>query len=228
MKLYAVKYAESTYPENRLFSGGNPDVCQPLYFTIFLIDVGDKRILIDAGCDSMPGWDMRYFDSPAIVMSRDGFPRESVTDIIITHHHHDHIHGIKHFPNAKIFIQEDEYELGKGHIREDRNVVKFKDEIEVVPGVTVKKIGGHSVGSCIVEICGFGDRITVISGDEIYHRKSLTDYIAVGNTRNPENSTYFVKEYSKDKYDVLIMHSADILCGRNGVVLIREGKEDAE
>ena len=63
--------------------------------------------------------------------------------------------------------------------------------------------------------------------NEIYHKKSLTDYIAVGNSRNPENSTYFVKEYSKDKYDVLIMHSADILHGRNGVVLIRDNETEA-
>ena len=211
MKIYAVKYAESAYGDARIFRGGQ-GFRHPLSFKIYLIIEGDRQILVDAGCNSMCGWDMRHFLPPQIVMARDGLCPDRVTDIIVTHAHHDHIQGVSFFKNARIYIQEDEYNLGKRYIPEGREVVTFKDECEIIPGVTAKKMATHSAGSSIVVI----DRKTkplVISGDEVYYRDVLM---------SKEKQTVFTSEYSKPIYDVHIMHEQDGLPGANGIWEITE------
>ena len=211
MKIYAVKYAESRDGDARIFRGGQ-GFRHPLSFKIYLIIEGDRQILVDAGCNSMCGWDMRHFLPPQIVMARDGFSPDKVTDIIVTHAHHDHIQGVSFFKNARIYIQEDEYNLGKRYIPDGREVVTFKDECEIIPGVTAKKMATHSAGSSIVVI----DRKTkplVISGDEVYYRDVLM---------SKEKQTVFTSEYSKPIYEVHIMHEQDGLPGANGIWEITE------
>lgn len=216
MLFYAVKYGESTYSNDHIFMGGDPKIIHKIDFKIFLIITDKKRVLIDAGCDTMPGWKMKHFESPAVILERHGFPTDSITDVIITHSHHDHIEAVKHFKNAKVYIQQEEYESGKKYIPENTEVVTFENEYELCNGIKVLKIGGHSVGSCIVTFPRNGKTV-VITGDEVYHDRSITEKIPVGYPFSPEKSRRFVLEYSKDNYEVHVCHSATFLPDSNGI-----------
>ena len=187
--LYALKYGESTLAESLVFLGGNADVKLPISFIVYFIETDDRRILVDAGCDTMPGFEMEHFVSPCVPLAQVGYSPEDITDVIVTHAHHDHIEAVKHFKNAVVHIQAREYESSQKkhkYIPQGFAVNIFEDEAEI-DGVRVKRISGHSKGSCIVELL-CGGKNYVISGDECYSRKCLTHKIPTGSSFDPEKS----------------------------------------
>lgn len=214
-EIVALKYAESTIAENAVVQGGKKDVKLPISFVIYLIKTEDKFILADAGCTTMPGWDMKYFCSPAEVLTNYGINPEQIEGVILTHHHHDHIQAVELFKNATVYIQSDEYECCKNIIPKTMKVISFDDEYAVCNSIKIKKIGGHSKGSCVVFVNEY-----VICGDECYTKMCLDKKIPTGSTVDISKSTFFVEEYSKSKYKALLCHDYDILPGQNGWVQI--------
>lgn len=205
LSLYCLKYARSVLSESMIFAGGNSEKNLPISFAFYLIKIKDRNILIDAGCDTMPGFDMEKFYSPAFVLREADISPDRITDVIITHSHHDHIEGIKHFGNAVVHITNEEYISGKKYIREDMKINIIDDEYEIANGVRIIKIGGHSVGSAVVEIEN-KDITYVIAGDECYSDKCIELKIPTGSSQNEEKSKYFIEKYSDKKYNVLTMH----------------------
>ncbi|MBO5020849.1 MAG: hypothetical protein J6D52_09320, partial [Clostridia bacterium] len=82
VSLYCLKYAESVLSENMAFFDGAKEKMIPISFAIYLINTEDKNILVDAGCDTMPGFDMKKYYSPAFVLRQAGFSADEITDVI--------------------------------------------------------------------------------------------------------------------------------------------------
>ncbi len=205
MKIYRLVYGESFLPENNVFIGGNKNKNIPITFSIYLVEIGEQKILIDAGCDTMPGFEMRKYFSPAFVLRTVGLSADKITDVIITHAHHDHIEAVKHFKNAIIHIQKDEYEARKHYIPSGFKLNIFKDTTIVANKLEIIKIGGHSKGSCIVKCDDF-----VFVGDEYYVKDCLRLKIPTGSTVDIEKSKKFIEKYSNDKYINLLFHDKSL------------------
>lgn len=201
-----IKYADTFLGEDQIFKGGNPAVKLPIVFGIYLIRADERLILVDAGCVTMPGFDMRNFITPAEALRRQtGISAEDITDIIITHSHHDHIEAVRLFKNAVIHINSKEYEAGKAHIPSGAAVNLISGEAELFDGIKVVEIGGHSAGSSVVE-AELNGKTYVICGDECYSRKNLTEKIVTGCSVNFEKSEAFIQKYSDSKYTALLLH----------------------
>jgi len=205
MKIIPVVYGRSVLPESMAFAGGAKDRSLPIDFIVYYVETSGRRILIDAGCDTMPGFEMQDYIGPVAALREHGISHEDITDLIITHAHHDHIEGAKHFSQATVYIQKEAYESGKKHLTQNLNVVCFEERYSVCDGVEIVKIGGHSKGSCIVELQG-ADTCYVVSGDECYVRKCLTDKILTGVSCCPEKSRAFLEQYRDPRYTVLLCH----------------------
>ncbi len=104
------------------------------------------------------------------------FRAEEVTHIIITHLHFDHAGGISRFsdsgelelcyPKAKYYLQEENLLLAKNpNVREQASYLKENVDVlsqlnlelirgnkEILPGVFVHKIDGHTSGQQVVEV----------------------------------------------------------------------------
>lgn len=152
LSLYCLKYAESILPESMVFDGGIKEKYIPISFAFYFIETQDRKILIDVGCDTMPGFVMKKQYSPAFVLRTVGVLACEITDVIITHAHHDHIEAVKHFTNACIHISKAEYKNAKPYLYDGMNVNVFEEELVVTEQIKIIEIGGHSVGSSIVEI----------------------------------------------------------------------------
>ena len=201
-----IKYADSFLAEDQIFKGGEKEKLRPIIFGIYFIRTEEKLILVDAGCESMPGFDMRNFISPAAALTdATGVLPEEITDVIITHSHHDHVHAVFRFKNAVIHIQSQEYELAKNAIPEDFKLNVFDDSFSLEEDLKIVKIGGHSVGSCIVE-ARFKDKTYILCGDECYSRENLLKKIPTGCSYNPEKSKQFIEKYSGAEYNCLLCH----------------------
>lgn len=200
-----VDYGKSVLPESWVFQNGSEDKKLPIIFRVYLLKTENRLILVDAGCETMPDFNMRDFIGPVKALNNIGISPEEITDLIITHAHHDHIECAKYFKNAALYIQKDEYESGKGYLAENLNIRTFDEEMQVCDGVKAVKIGGHSKGSSIVEITD-ADKRCIIAGDECYMRACLTKQIPTGIAYDFEKSRAFIQKYSRGEYTVLLCH----------------------
>lgn len=215
-RLLAIKYGETFINEGMAYRGGDRSVEVPISLIIYLIDTGDKKILVDAGCDTMPGFSLSHFCSPVDVLQRAEIEPEEITDVILTHAHHDHAEATHHFKNATVHVETREYGEAKRFIPDDMELDIFADEKVIADSIIIRRIGGHSHGSCIVEL-EYRDKTYVICGDECYVRACLEEAIPTGSSVCPEKSLDFVNKYGADKYVTLLSHDVEILKGANGI-----------
>ncbi len=207
MEVYCLKYAESYLPESCVFDGGSSEKAIPIAFVIYLIKDGDRNILVDAGCDTMPGFEMKKYYSPAFILRKMDLLPDDITDVVITHSHHDHIEAVKHFENAILHITKKEYENSKSYIPNDMKLNVFDEEYEL-GNIKIIKCGGHSEGSAIVEIKA--DALHILAGDECYTNVNIKDKICTGSYFNKEKSLEFVRKYSDGKYNVHTCHDISL------------------
>lgn len=212
IEIKAVVYGETELPESMVFAGGSNTVLYPIKLILYVVKTEKSLVLIDAGCDTMPGFSLRNFLSPAVALRKAEIDPARVTDVIVTHAHHDHIDGVRHFPNAVIHIQEEEYQAGKNYIPGDFRVHTFRDHCVVAGCLEACRIGGHSPGSCIVKLNRHGEQY-VFCGDECYLRVCLDRKIPTGCSCNPEISRKFVETYGSGASRVLLSHDPEIETG---------------
>ncbi len=96
-----------------------------------------------------------------------------VENVIISHMHYDHAEGVADFPKAKFILRDTEMSYAKGRCmcfpttqrpfevddvcelvrKVYENQVHFVDgDEELVPGLSVRKVGGHSAGLMCVRV----------------------------------------------------------------------------
>lgn len=209
MQVHCLKYAESTLPESMVFAGGSRDKKIPISFAIYCICTGERRILVDAGCDTMPGFIMKDFISPVSALEGIGLYPQDITDVILTHAHHDHIACVKHFENARIHISEEALPAAQKYIPEGRQIHTFAMEHEIAQGIRIVKIGGHAAGSAIVEITT-ENGVHVLAGDECYTAENILTKRQTGSFVSKENTAGFIETYSQPQYFVHTCHDISL------------------
>ena len=117
MRLVAFKYGTTEITERMAFQDGDENIKLPIALLFFLIEYKNRKILIDVGCDTMPGFKLFEFELPVRVLERYGIKRTEITDVIITHSHHDHIDAVYNYPQANIHLQKNELEFAKKYLQ---------------------------------------------------------------------------------------------------------------
>jgi glyoxylase-like metal-dependent hydrolase (beta-lactamase superfamily II) len=119
----------------------------------------NRNILVDAGFIDSSKVARKNYLRPDLVLKKINLSPSDISDIIMTHPHNDHIGGISLFPNAKVWMQKDDFDYfvgeaweengtSKGFEKNDvRNIIernlegKLKlvkgDNIEIMPGIRV-------------------------------------------------------------------------------------------
>jgi glyoxylase-like metal-dependent hydrolase (beta-lactamase superfamily II) len=175
-EVYAVRYAhhDRRSPEN--FIGGDPhDILQPLTYFVWAVTGPHGTFVVDTGFDrAMAGRRGRTITAPVGEgLSALGIDPETVEQVIVTHLHYDHCGNHDLFPRARYHLQDIEMAYATGRcmchaqIRvpfEEQDVVAmvrkvFADRVvfhdgtdEIVPGLTLHHIGGHSKGLQCVRV----------------------------------------------------------------------------
>ena len=203
MKLTAFQYGKTDLTMRAVFQDGNPNEKMPISLLFFLIETDGRKILVDVGCDTMPGFELFEFKKPVEVLE-EYTEREKITDIILTHHDHDHVDCLGYYPDANVYINREEA-LMTASITDKTKVLVFDESVEVCSGVVVKRIGGHSKGSSVVELGKI-----VLCGDECYSHENLDCKKPTGASVCLENSIKFVEKYSEN-YETVLFHDADLV-----------------
>ncbi|WP_233237863.1 MBL fold metallo-hydrolase [Bordetella sp. LUAb4] len=157
---------------------------------------GEQTILIDAGLGGeFPGFP-RAGQVPLRLQAA-GIDLSSVTDLVITHMHMDHVGGLlvdgireQFRPDLRIHVSASEVAFWAApdfthtdmpeavppvlrsaatrFLNDYREQIRtFEKEYEVAPGVTVCLTGGHTPGHSVVRLASGGDKLT-FAGDVVF------------------------------------------------------------
>ncbi|WP_371229607.1 MBL fold metallo-hydrolase [Pseudomonas sp. QE6] len=163
---------------------------------VLVIRSGEQIILVDAGLgNQFPGFPRAGLFPKRLKDA--GVELSSITDIIITHMHMDHVGGllvdtVKNglSPDVRIHVTATEVDFWKipdfsltvmpqpvpDVLRRTANEFLahygdrlhiFEQEQHVAPGVVAKLTGGHTPGHCIVQVDSSGERLT-FAGDALF------------------------------------------------------------
>jgi glyoxylase-like metal-dependent hydrolase (beta-lactamase superfamily II) len=158
---------------------------------------GDQTILVDAGLGADPDLHLPQAGRLAQRLEAAGIDLASVTDVVLTHLHMDHIGGLviegmrkRLRPDLRIHVAAAEIEFwaspdfsrtampqgfpdalrstAKRFLDEYRNNLRqFESETVVAPGVIVQRTGGHTPGHSVVRVSSGADRLT-FAGDAVF------------------------------------------------------------
>jgi glyoxylase-like metal-dependent hydrolase (beta-lactamase superfamily II) len=169
-EVYAIRYGHHSRRAPVNYIDGDPhDVPDPLDYFVWAIIGPSGTIVVDTGFDEVTG---RKRKRELIKPVREGLAAlgistDAVKDVIISHLHYDHCENYDLFPQARYHLQDCEMAYATGRCMchnllrtpfEVEDVVAMVRKVfegraafhdgtdEIVPGVTVHHIGGHSKG----------------------------------------------------------------------------------
>lgn len=156
----------------------------------YLIDTGKEVILVDTGFpkgqpEETPDENSMGFTGYDITdymtaFENLGYKPEQVTKILLTHRHSDHSGCIDKFPNAKVYVNEEE--LGAEELKGKNNLVpvkftdgayyNFPESQKIQDNIYFIKAKGHTRGNSIVIVENDG-LFYMIHGDITYVDEAL-------------------------------------------------------
>jgi glyoxylase-like metal-dependent hydrolase (beta-lactamase superfamily II) len=165
---------------------------------------GGRNVIVDAGFyreKFMQQWKPADYVRPPEALAALGLSADSITDVIVSHVHWDHMDGVDLFPKAHIWIQRDEYEH---YVREDgraadsgvdsldaamiaslkaagRVTLVDGDAKEILPGITVYTGGRHTFASQYAGVRTARGTV-VVASDNAYLYENLTQHLAIAQT----------------------------------------------
>jgi glyoxylase-like metal-dependent hydrolase (beta-lactamase superfamily II) len=210
--VYAIRYG--TVPNFRLsglIAGVDTSKRIDLAMMVWLLKGSDGRnVLVDAGFhreNLIRRWHPTDYVLPSDAVAKAGVQPEAITDLIITHVHWDHLGGIDLFPNARIWIQREEFDhhldstgavkdrmidapdarILARFAREGRVRLIDGDAQEIVPGITVYTGGKHTYASQYAAVRSSVGTI-VVASDNMYLYQNLAEHVPIAQTLDPASN----------------------------------------
>ena len=164
---------------------------------VVVVRSGGRTILIDAGLGLDPDLHLPRAGQLIQRLEAAGIDLASVTDVVLTHMHMDHVGGLlvdgvkeQLRPDLQIHVAAAEVKFWEApdfsHVsmppgfpdalratatrfaKEYRSHLRtFEEQHEVAPGVVVHRTGGHTPGHSVVRLASGGDRLT-FAGDAVF------------------------------------------------------------
>jgi glyoxylase-like metal-dependent hydrolase (beta-lactamase superfamily II) len=205
-QVHAVRYATiDSFPVRALVKGADSTRTLDIAMMCWLLQGPPGRhVLVDAGFyrqKFIDAWKPADYVRPSEALARFGVPPDSITDIVITHIHWDHMDGADLFPNARIWIQRQEYgyyvradgrpahaaidsldaAMLAGLMQAGRVSLVDGDAREIIAGITVYTGGKHTYASQYVGV-RLAKGTAIIASDNMYLYENLDRRAPIAQT----------------------------------------------
>jgi glyoxylase-like metal-dependent hydrolase (beta-lactamase superfamily II) len=190
-EIYAIRYAQRAAKRSDHFIGGDPhDGPMPMDYFAWVVKNDDRAVVVDTGFTAevarKRGRD--HLRCPVESLSLLGIDPASVTDVVLTHLHYDHVGNFDRFPTANFHLREAELHYACGHYMRHKQlrhsfevedvtgiirmnyaerVVFHEGVVEPWPGIRLHPTGGHSAGLQFVSVATA--RGTVVLASDVTH-----------------------------------------------------------
>ncbi|SEG88033.1 Glyoxylase, beta-lactamase superfamily II [Nonomuraea solani] len=200
-RVYAIRYARRDALRGEHFHGHDATGTEPHPTSYYVwLAVSDRHtVLIDTGisrsrAETVAGLD--YLASPAERLAELGVPAESVGHVVLTHLHYDHTGTAHEFTGARYVLQRAELDYWTGpwasritrerwllndddlarlqEAGKDGRVTLVDGDAEVVPGLSVHLVGGHTAGMQVVRVRTARGHV-VLASDASHFYENLED-----------------------------------------------------
>jgi glyoxylase-like metal-dependent hydrolase (beta-lactamase superfamily II) len=176
-EVLALRYAHlgGRHPGENFILADPHEFASDLDYFVWVLRRGDETYVVDTGF-AQAAADRRkrtLLRNPIDALRLVGVDPAKVTDVIITHLHYDHAGNLDRLPLAKFHLQDRDMAFATGrsmgshalrhpfdleniqamlaHIYAERAI--FHDgDVELAPGLTLYRVGGHSAGLQIVRV----------------------------------------------------------------------------
>jgi glyoxylase-like metal-dependent hydrolase (beta-lactamase superfamily II) len=195
----AVRYATRTTTKAECYLGyesyGEPDEALGMDYFFYVVSNEAETLLIDTGFAPAPGSrrGRTTLVPPLDALARLGIHPATISRVLITHFHYDHIGNVPAFPAAQLLVPGRELDFWTGrlanrpqfavhveapeieHIADaDRagRVRRLGAREDVAPGIATHHVGGHCPGQQIVVVNG-ADGPIVLASDAVHYYEEL-------------------------------------------------------
>lgn len=190
-EIYAVKFGQNdTGERGHFFMGPDAephDEHMQLDYFVWAIRSPGQDVVLDAGFTAAVNKTRQrtYFEEPGDALRRLGVDPGAVEHLILSHLHYDHAGGVEAFPQATVHVQAAEVAFWTGpyanrgefkrtiEVQDITRIVQLNfegrvDQVqgskEIVDGVWVHHVGGHTPGAQVVSV-RTARGIVVLAGD---------------------------------------------------------------
>jgi glyoxylase-like metal-dependent hydrolase (beta-lactamase superfamily II) len=178
-EVYALRFAhreESVRGEHFYGFEQRPFDPWPISYYVWLAVSERGAVLVDAGFTPETAarrGKRRYLRHPKEIVAALGVDPGRITHLVLSHLHYDHVGHVADFPGAEVLLQRAELDFwvsrhaARGEFahlieppdmtylvaRAEAGTIRLLDgDTEVVPGVSVHRVGGHSPGLQVVRV----------------------------------------------------------------------------
>ncbi len=201
-RVLAVRYASRTGLRGQHFLGHDESSHEPhptAYF-VWVAVSADEVVLVDAGIAAdraagIPG--MTGLGSPVALLARVGIAPADVGWTVLTHLHYDHTGTVAELPATRYVVQQSEWDYWHGpwarRITRERWLCSDDDlahlggargagrlqlvdgDAEVLPGLSVHLVGGHTAGMQVVRLRTAAGSVVLASDASHFYENLETD-----------------------------------------------------
>ncbi len=195
----AVRYGSLRARKSDLFyrygTYGEPDAEVEMAFYFWVLRNDERTVLVDTGFDPAAAArrGRECLVEPLQALADAGVAAESVSTVLITHFHYDHVGNLAAFPDAEVIAPRTELDFWTGPLAsreqfalhvEVAEIERLRGlaaagslrttegEQEVLPGVTAIEVGGHSPGQQLIVVATATGSV-VLTSDAVHFYEEL-------------------------------------------------------
>jgi glyoxylase-like metal-dependent hydrolase (beta-lactamase superfamily II) len=193
-RVVAIRYAARAASKStfflRYYSYGEPDAPQSLDYYFWVVGEGPDALVVDTGFHVAVGASRgrTCLCPPLEALVRLGVEPASVSRLLLTHFHYDHVGNVDAFPAAELLVPERELRFWTGPMASRAQFAEVVEPVEiariaeahragrartmgartdVAPGIIAIDLGGHSPGQQIVVVETDGGPV-VLASDAVH------------------------------------------------------------
>jgi glyoxylase-like metal-dependent hydrolase (beta-lactamase superfamily II) len=234
-EVYALKYGERDTTACQFFYRETSHETVTLHYYVWLVLGGPHPVIVDVGFleDDAGRRGIRNYVRPSVMVERAGVKADGIPVGLISHLHYDHWAGHSLFPGTEFWIQRDEVSFWTGRwarydaFKQSANpgalaglvTLNYADRLrivegdrEVMPGLRVHRVGGHTAGLQIVTVETAGGTVVLTSDASHFYRNVETGQPVQIITSLPEILAAFetIHELAGNEKLIVAGHDPDV------------------
>lgn len=235
-KIYILRYARRDAHSSEIVMGDYHMTPMDMAYYMWVVTNGEHTAVVDMGFTSemCKKRNRQWLKDPADLLDSVGVNAKKVDHVVISHLHWDHVGNYELFPRATYYLQEDEMQFWTGkyvkypvfnqaievedicamvRYNYDGRVQFTNGTQEILPGVKVHRVGGHTKGIQIVEaMTASGPAVVASDATHTYRNiNEMKPFLILHDVPSYLDGFETIKRLAKDENHILPGHDAEVM-----------------